>query len=156
MREAPARVRRGRVLRLDAEHRHGQQATDLVLGAQQPLTLLGVERRQHRGGVLVRDAIQAAQLGPAGARKRQPLGAPVGRVGAGLHKAVPPQSPDHPRQVARVEPQPRAQVARRRPVEADLEQHPVLAEGAAPEVAVPDHARLPCHEPVEAAHASDL
>jgi hypothetical protein len=77
-------------------------------------------------------------------------------VGARLDEPIAPQRAHHARDIAGVEAQPRPQVARRGARRLDLEQHPILPERPAAEVAVADHPGLPRDQPVEATHASDL
>ena len=122
---------------------------------QQPLALVGVERRQRRGGELVGDAVELGHLGAARGRERQALGAPVG-TGLPGDEAVTLERSQQPRDVAGVEPEPRADVARRRALCADLEQDARLAERPVAEVAVVERADLAGDEPVEAADCGDL
>jgi hypothetical protein len=153
--QAPARVERARILGRDRHERDRQQRPHLGLGGEQPRALLRVERLEHRGGELVGEAVELAHLGPAGGRHPQLLGAPVGRVGRGLDEAVALQRAQHAREVAGVQPQPHAHVARRRRAAADLEEHPQLAERTVAHV-VAEPARLAHDQAVEAAHQRDV
>ena len=73
-----------------------------------------------------------------------------------VDEAIALKRPQQAREVAGVEPEPRADVTRRRAVGADLEQHARLAERAVAEVAVVERADLAGDEPVEAADGGDL
>jgi len=73
-----------------------------------------------------------------------------------LDEAVALERPQQAREVAGVEAEPGADVARRRTVVADLEQDAGFAEGAVAEIAVVQRADLAGDETVEAADGGDL
>ena len=129
--KAPADVGRSGLRRLDGEHRPSQQPAHLVLGPQQPLALRAGERREHHGRQLVGGTVDIDQLRPPGPR-RQPKDAwRGGRPGTGarLRPARRAACPKQPREVARVQPEARPQVARSGALEADLVEDARLAEG---------------------------
>jgi hypothetical protein len=73
-----------------------------------------------------------------------------------LDEPVALEGAQHARQVARVEAEPRAQVARRRPAQADLVQRAQLPERAPPQVATVERADLAGDQPVEGADEGDV
>jgi hypothetical protein len=154
--EAPAGVRGARILELDREQRAGEQVTDLVLGAQEPLALVGAERGERGRGQLIGDAVDLAQLGLPCPREREQLGAAVGGIRDGVDEPVALQRAEHAREIAGVEAEPGAQVTRSGALEADFEEDTRFAERSPPEMTIADDARLTGDEPVEAPNACDV
>ena len=95
----------------------------------------------------------AAQLRAAPRSEGEALGAPVGRVGRRFHEAVALQRAQHAGEVAGVEAEADADVARRRAARADLVQHAALAQRPVAEVAIVQRSDLTRDQAVEGAHA---
>ena len=155
--EAVARAGAGGVRGRDLHLRGREEALDLAHRGDEPRPPVVAQRREHVGGQLVAAPVEQLALGAARGGEAHGAHAPVARRGLDRDEPGVAEAAQQAAEVARVQPQPRAQRAHVGAAVADLPQDPRLAERpVAREVAVVERADALGHRPVEPADLGDL
>ena len=118
---------------------------------------VGAERSQQRGREILRLAVERIEFPQSFPRQHRPPHPAVVGGALRIHQALRFERTEHPAEIARIQRQPRAQIAQIRACPADLEQQPRFAERpAAAEIVVRQHADPLRNGPVEAADLLNL